>query len=118
MRHSLLVLGALALTVSAAGTAALDVRGTARAGDRPQPNAVIWLDLPNARLERLDYDTTSPFILFARRAMAGARIRIPGGLTAQIAAGHQWRQQIQRDRTALDLSLTYPLRHDVETHRQ
>ena len=42
-----------------------------------------------ARLERLDYDTTSPFILFARRAMAGARIRIPGGLTAQIATGHQ-----------------------------
>jgi hypothetical protein len=70
------------------------------------------------RLERLDYDTTSPFILFARRAMAGARIRIPGGLTAQIAAGHQWRQQIQRDRTALDFSLTYSLRHDVETRRQ
>jgi hypothetical protein len=71
-----------------------------------------------ARLERLDYDTTSPFFLFARRAMAGARIRIPGGLTAQIAAGHQWRQQIQRDRTALDLSLTYSLRRDVETRHQ
>jgi hypothetical protein len=71
-----------------------------------------------ARLERLDYDTVSPFFLFARRAMAGARIRIPGGLTAQIAAGHQWRQQIQRDRTALDFSLTYSLRHDVETRHQ
>ena len=70
-----------------------------------------------ARLERLDYDTTSPFFLFARRAMAGARIRIPGGLTAQIAGGHQWRQQIQRDRTAFDFSLTYSLRRDVETAR-
>ena len=70
-----------------------------------------------ARLERLDYDTTSPFFLFARRAMAGARIRIPGGLTAQIAAGHQWRQQIQRDRTAFDFALTYSLRHDVDVHR-
>jgi hypothetical protein len=40
MRVPLLVLGALALTVSAAGTADLDLHGTARAGDRPQPNAV------------------------------------------------------------------------------
>ncbi len=70
-----------------------------------------------ARLERLDYDTTSPFFLFARRALAGARIRLPGGLTAQIAAGHQWRQQIQRDRTALDVALTYSLRRDVESHQ-
>jgi hypothetical protein len=70
-----------------------------------------------ARLERLDYDTPSPFFLFARRAMAGARIRIAGGFTAQIAGGHQWGQQIQRDRTALDLALTYSLRRDVETHR-
>jgi len=70
-----------------------------------------------ARLERLDYDTTSPFFLFARRAMAGARIRIPGGLTAQIAGGHQWRQQIQRDRTAFDFSLTYSLRRDIDARR-
>jgi hypothetical protein len=70
-----------------------------------------------ARVERLDYDTTSRFFLFARRAMAGARIRIPGGLTAQIAAGHQWRQQIQRDSTAIDFALTYSLRHDVDSHR-
>jgi hypothetical protein len=70
-----------------------------------------------ARIERLDYDTIPEFVLFARRAMAGARIRIPGGLTAQIAAGHQWRQQIQRDRTAFDFALTYSLRRDVDTHR-
>jgi len=48
MRVPLLVLGAFALTVSAAGTAALDLHGTARAGDRPQPNAVVWLESPNA----------------------------------------------------------------------
>ena len=70
-----------------------------------------------ARLERLDYDTIPEFVLFARRAMAGARIRIPGGLTAQIAAGHQWRQQIQRDRTAFDFAITYSLRRDIDTHR-
>ena len=70
-----------------------------------------------ARLERLDYDTIPEFMLFARRAMAGARIRIPGGLTAQIAAGHQWRQQIQRDRTAFDFAITYSLRRDIDTHR-
>ena len=70
-----------------------------------------------ARLERLDYDTIPEFVLFARRAMAGARIRIPGGLTAQIAAGHQWRQQIQRDRTAFDFTVTYSLRRDIDTHR-
>jgi len=70
-----------------------------------------------ARLERLDYDTIPEFVLFARRALAGARIRIPGGLTAQIAAGHQWRQQIQRDRTAFDFAVTYSLRRDLDTHR-
>jgi hypothetical protein len=90
MRVSLLAVGLLVLTVSAAGTTALDLHGTARAGDR---------------------------FLFARRALAGARIRIPGGLTAQIAAGHQWRQQIQRDRTALDVALTNSHRRDVESRK-
>jgi plastocyanin len=33
--------------VSVAGTAALDLHGTARVGDRPQPNAVVWLESPN-----------------------------------------------------------------------
>jgi plastocyanin len=47
MRLPLFVLGALALTVSVAGTAALDLHGTARVGDRPQPNAVVWLESPN-----------------------------------------------------------------------
>ena len=47
MRVLLFVLGALALTVSAAGTAALDLHGTAHAGERPQANAVVWLESPN-----------------------------------------------------------------------
>jgi len=39
MRVSLFVIGLLVLRASAAGTPAADLRGTARAGDRPQPNA-------------------------------------------------------------------------------
>ena len=71
-----------------------------------------------ARIERLDYDTIPEFVLFSRRAMVGGRIRLPRGLTAQIAAGHQWRQQIQRDRTAFDFALTYSVRHAIDTRRQ
>jgi plastocyanin len=41
-------LGALMLAVASAGTAGLDLHGTARAGDRPQANAVVWLEAPNA----------------------------------------------------------------------
>jgi plastocyanin len=48
MRIPQFVVGVLALTVSAAGTPALDLHGTARVGDRPQPNAVVWLESPNA----------------------------------------------------------------------
>jgi plastocyanin len=48
MRVSLLVIGLLVLRTSAAGTPAADLRGTARAGDRPQPNAVVWLEANNA----------------------------------------------------------------------
>ena len=48
MRVSLVVIGLLVLRASAAGTPAADLLGTARAGDRPQPNAVVWLEAPNA----------------------------------------------------------------------
>ncbi len=47
MRVSLLAVSLFVLTVSAAGSPALDLHGTARAGDRPQPNAVLWLETPN-----------------------------------------------------------------------
>src|SRR5881628_3127928 len=43
-----MTIGLLVVTVSAAGTPALDLHGTARAGDRPQPNAVLWLEASNA----------------------------------------------------------------------
>lgn len=48
MPVSLVAVGLLVLKASAAGTPAADLRGTARAGDRPQPNAVLWLDASNA----------------------------------------------------------------------
>src|SRR5258708_24823915 len=48
MRVSLLVVGALARPVAAAGAPALALHGPARAGDRPQPNAVVWLESPTA----------------------------------------------------------------------
>lgn len=42
----LAILGCFATTTS--GVAGVDVRGTARVGERPEPNAVIWLKAPNA----------------------------------------------------------------------
>ena len=39
---------ALLLTPATRGPADFDLRGTARAGDRPESNAVVWLDAPNA----------------------------------------------------------------------
>ncbi len=47
MRVSLLAASLFVLTASVAGSPALDLHGTARAGDRPQPNAVLWLETPN-----------------------------------------------------------------------
>jgi plastocyanin len=82
MRVPLLALGALILTVSAAGTAALDLHGTARAGNRPQPNAVVWLiaanapPSPEARRPVLDQRNLS----FSPRVLAvrvGAKVDFP-----------------------------------------
>lgn len=116
MRVSLSAAGLVVLKASAAGSPAVELRGAAHAGDRPQPNAVVWLEAPHAppgreaRRPVLDQRNLS-------RAMAGERIRIPGGLIAQIAAGHQRGQQVQHDRTAFDFALTYSLRRDVDSHR-
>jgi plastocyanin len=52
MRVSVLAVGLLVLKASAAGAPAADLRGTAHAGDRPQPNAVVWLEAPNASPSR------------------------------------------------------------------
>jgi plastocyanin len=42
----LIALGCFTATTS--GLASVDIRGTARSGDRPEPNAVMWLEAPNA----------------------------------------------------------------------
>lgn len=42
----LIALGCFAATTS--GVASVDIRGTARSGERPEPNAVVWLEAPNA----------------------------------------------------------------------
>jgi plastocyanin len=42
----LIAIGCLAATTS--GAVGVDIRGTARAGERPEPNAVVWLEAPNA----------------------------------------------------------------------
>jgi plastocyanin len=82
MRVALLVVGLLVLRASAAGTPAADLRGTARAGDRPQPNAVVWLEAPNAppgsEVKRPVLDqrnlTFSPHVLAVR---VGAAVDFP-----------------------------------------
>ena len=48
MRTLIAGVGTALLLTSARGPADVDLRGVARAGDRPQPNAVVWLDAPNA----------------------------------------------------------------------
>ncbi len=67
-----------------------------------------------ARIERLDYDTPNVArVLFARRATVGARIRLPGNVTVQVNADHQWRPPIQTKPTTLGVTLTYSMRHDA-----
>jgi plastocyanin len=39
-------------STTASGVVGVDVRGTAKVGDRTEPNAVIWLDAPNAPRSR------------------------------------------------------------------
>jgi plastocyanin len=48
MRTLIAGVGTALLLTSARGSTELDLRGIARAGERPQPNAVVWLEAPNA----------------------------------------------------------------------
>jgi hypothetical protein len=121
----------LSLTRADAGAPAFDLRGTARAGGRFIPNAVVWLDAPNppgetaagrvvlaamgpltavVRLEQLDYDTRPPFDLHARRQTVGARILIRGGLSAQVNLLHQTGQSDEYGPSAVDIAVTYSVR--------
>jgi plastocyanin len=48
MRTLIAGVGTALLLTSARGSTELDLRGIARAGERPQPNAVVWLEAPGA----------------------------------------------------------------------
>jgi plastocyanin len=47
MRNLIAAVGSALLLTSAGGSTDFDLRGIARAGNRPQSNAVVWLDAPN-----------------------------------------------------------------------
>ena len=47
MRILIAAVGSALLLTSARGSTDFDLRGIARAGERPQSNAVVWLDAPN-----------------------------------------------------------------------
>jgi hypothetical protein len=61
------------------------------------------------RAEQLDYDAVAPFALHARRLTAGARIRLPRGLTAQVDVLHQTGIDAEYS-TSFDAALTYSIR--------
>lgn len=64
-----------------------------------------------ARMERIEYDAVPPFALSARRETVGARVRFPGGLTAQVGALHHTGQVAYGHPWAADVALTYSIRH-------
>lgn len=63
------------------------------------------------RTERISYDTVPQFAMHARRETAGARVRLGRGLTAQIDAVHQTSQVAYGHPLAIDVGLTYSIRH-------
>jgi hypothetical protein len=63
------------------------------------------------RTERLDYDTVPRFALYGRRETAGARVRIGDRFVVQVDAVHQTSQVAHGHPLALDLGLTYSVRH-------
>jgi hypothetical protein len=65
-----------------------------------------------ARAERLAYDARAPFSLYTHRYSAGARVRVWRSLSISSMAVHQSGQQTQRRPTAIDVGVTYAVRHD------
>jgi len=65
-----------------------------------------------ARIEGLDYDTVPAFALHARRQTIGARVLLLDALSAQINLIHQTGERAQYGGNALDVGVTYSLRHD------
>ena len=162
MRTLIATVGTVLLLALARGSTDFNLRGIARVGERPQANAVVWLEAPNApartpsqktvldqrvvasgewitgqpfdgtttdgwhadvavhrppmgplmavfRAEQLDYDAAAPFALHARRVTAGARVRLPRGLTAQVDVLHQTGGDPEYS-NALGAALTYSIR--------
>jgi plastocyanin len=73
--------GVLLLTTAAGGLASFDLAGTARVGERPEPNAVVWLEASAAPVREtrpvvLDQRnlTFSPHVLAIR---AGTTVQFP-----------------------------------------
>lgn len=69
------------------------------------------------RVETLDYDTTTRFALKTHRVSAGARFRVWQQLAVSAGLAHQFGQQTQHERTALDLGLTWAWRADLWPRR-
>jgi hypothetical protein len=63
------------------------------------------------RLERINYDTVPQFAMYARRETAGARIRLGRGVSAEIDAVHQTDRVAYGHPWAIDVGLTYSIRH-------
>jgi hypothetical protein len=69
-----------------------------------------------ARAERTAYEAPAPFALNAQRYSAGGRIRLFDRLSAQVVLLRQT-HSLSDHRLALDLGLTYSLRHDTLLRR-
>jgi hypothetical protein len=65
-----------------------------------------------ARLERLAYEATPPFDLYATRQTVGARVRLVHGLAVQANVVAQTGRIARTASTALDLGIVYSVRQD------
>lgn len=64
------------------------------------------------RVERLDYEAPVQFALFTKRATAALRLRTWQGAAISVGLTHQSGQQTQQRPTALDVGMTWVVRHD------
>jgi len=69
-----------------------------------------------ARAERTAYEAPAPFALYAQRYTAGGRIRLFDRLTTEVMLIRQTRS-LSDHLLAVDLGLTYSLRHDSSLRR-
>lgn len=74
---------------------------------RPEMRAVTAV----FRTERINYDTVPRFAMHARRETAGARVLLGHGLNAQVNVLHQTSQVAYGHAWAIDVGLTYSIRH-------